>query len=627
MRPYACVSMNASLMTPHLCTRWPAMAAVFLLAGCGGPADPEAPGDDPNAIGTAQSASTLTCNPMPTASCNEPIWNTGSDNKTPLVEGTTPVGYTLNPVHANNGTAFNWDDPINLEQVVGGQWVTHRQKLRAVFHEWEVLSGGAVTFTECPSCSTRIEFRACDHGTSGIGKPVPPARLQYSCVAPGQGVGSAEEVGHALGLEHEQQRSDRDRYVKVAAAGCAQAGEDYRNWVATRCSNPGRDFGIYNLDSRMQYPGRQGGGASCNAWSPPANCYMTTRADGYIAGNDGLAVYVHPRDGSALAELMHSAQWSPFRLVAPSDPGPTQPLDGHVAPGVTITGSPAAVRRPGVQTGGEMVDVFVVGSDAHMYRRQMNRFPGSWESWTPYIDMGWPAWDRDPAAVLLGSGNVGVFGTFSNMVYYGQLSTNGSWNWNTSIRMAGPPPGICSAVTAVRRGSGDYVNLLVLGCDLNVYIGGLNMGEGSANWSTIPVPHADAFASGKKPGGASWGVDRLDVFMTTANNNVMWTYWTAAAGWQSKYTRVLSGALSSPSAVTTGPNRLRVFVRGTDRLARWTKWDGSTWSGLWALGGLGPGDLGVAAGTRTEIGTEGLKVYMVGDDSALWEKDRIFAVP
>jgi hypothetical protein len=69
---------------------------------------------------------------------------------------------------------------------------------------------------------------------------------------------------------------------------------------------------------------------------------------------------------------------------------------------------------------------------------------------------------------------------------------------------------------------------------------------------------------------ASWGPNRLDVFVRSTDN-AMWHKWWANSwsGWES-----LGGTLTSdPAAVSWGPNRIDTFVKGADN-ALWHKWWG-----------------------------------------------------
>lgn len=60
---------------------------------------------------------------------------------------------------------------------------------------------------------------------------------------------TAHEIGHALGLWHEQSRADRDNYIKILWENIA---EDHRYNFEQHFSD-GRDFGEYDYQSIMHY--------------------------------------------------------------------------------------------------------------------------------------------------------------------------------------------------------------------------------------------------------------------------------------------------------------------------------------------------------------------------------------
>jgi hypothetical protein len=113
------------------------------------------------------------------------------------------------------------------------------------------------------------------------------------------------------------------------------------------------------------------------------------------------------------------------------------------------------------------------------------------------------------------------------------------------------------------------------------------------------------------PAAVSWGPGRIDVFVR-GTDSALWHRWyqNGWSGWES-----LGGVLTSgPGAVSWGPGRIDVFVAGTDS-ALWHKWYQGGWSGWESLGGIltsTPAASSWASGR--------LDVFVAGTDSAMWHK-------
>jgi hypothetical protein len=73
--------------------------------------------------------------------------------------------------------------------------------------------------------------------------------------------------------------------------------------------------------------------------------------------------------------------------------------------------------------------------------------------------------------------------------------------------------------------------------------------------------------------------------------------------------------LSQPAAVSWGPGRLDLFVRGTDASCSTSGTTGNRWSGWESLGGRLTSGLAVAS-----WGSGRLDIFVRGADAALWHK-------
>lgn len=112
---------------------------------------------------------------------------------------------------------------------------------------------------------------------------------------------------------------------------------------------------------------------------------------------------------------------------------------------------------------------------------------------------------------------------------------------------------------------------------------------------------------------AAWGPNRLDVFVRGTDAAMHHKWWDGArwSGWEPQY----GGLRSAPEVVAWGANRLDVFVVGTDDGMYHKWWDGSRWSEWENHGGklTSPPEVVAWASGR-------LDVFARGTDGALWHK-------
>ena len=81
------------------------------------------------------------------------------------------------------------------------------------------------------------------------------------------------------------------------------------------------------------------------------------------------------------------------------------------------------------------------------------------------------------------------------------------------------------------------------------------------------------------PRAVAWGPDRLDVFVTGTDGALYHKWWNGSA-WGPSLTgfeRMGGVCVGDPEVATWGPNRLDVFVIGTDSALYHKWWNGSAW--------------------------------------------------
>lgn len=114
------------------------------------------------------------------------------------------------------------------------------------------------------------------------------------------------------------------------------------------------------------------------------------------------------------------------------------------------------------------------------------------------------------------------------------------------------------------------------------------------------------------PAAASWAPDRLDIFVKGTNNALFHRSWNGA--WSSFVS--LGGVIDdTPAAVSRAVNRIDVFARGMDN-AVWTRsWNGAAWTGWTSLGGV------ITAGPAVASwAADRMDLFAKGTNNALYHK-------
>jgi len=236
-------------------------------------------------------------------------------------------------------------------------------EVRAAMDAWTSRWGdtpAAPRFVEC--------FDTCDYtvfidenrgdaecGSSAVGKQPATGRTDHQIVylpgrtdtrCPDVQRMARHEIGHLLGLYHEQQRADRDAYIRLASCSSrlseVQLAADFGD-VA------GRAFGRYDFRSIMHYPGAAEGYPTITlANGEPLPSYTGTTSD------------VSPDDIAAVLAL-----YAPG-VAAPSYLG-----------GAASLGTPA----PAAAGGATRQMVAIRGADDHLRLRETTSGCGGWCAW------------------------------------------------------------------------------------------------------------------------------------------------------------------------------------------------------------------------------------------------------
>ena len=357
------------------------------------------------------------------------------------------------------------------------------------------------------------------------------------------------EMGHALGLWHEQSRQDRNSMVTINFANIPDADE--HNFA--QHITDGDDIGGYDFGSIMHY--------SATAFSSndqPTIVPKVPLPPGVVMGQrNGLSF----GDRAAIHALYGG--WFP---------------DWFTLPGQHVFDNKAQ-KIAAVSRGRNNLDLFVIGFDNRVYTHFWN---GQWNGdWFPLP--GQHVFDHQTqqiAAVSRGPNNLDLFVIgFDNRVY--THFWNGQWNGDWF-----PLPGQhvfdnkAQKIAAVSRGPNN-LDLFVIGFDNRVYTHFWN-GQWNGDW--FPLPGQHVFDHQKQQIAAvSRGPNNLDLFVIGFDNRVYTHFWNGQ--WNGDWfplpgQHVFDHQAQQIAAVSRGPNNLDLFVIGFDNRVYTHFWNGQ-WNGDW----------------------------------------------
>lgn len=294
----------------------------------------------------------------------------------------------------------------------------------------------------------------------------------------------------------------------------------------------------------------------------------------------------------------------------------------HINGGMAAPGAPVTA----VSRGPNKLDIFVVGTDNHVYTAAWRPDSDGWQGWWRIGDITVPHRSQ-VTAVSRSENKLDIFVTDSAgriMTAAWEPAFTDGWHgwWHILGGMAAP-----GAMVGATVRSTDKLDVFVVGTDGFMYTAAWEPAftDGWHGWWRIGNIR---FPAGAAVTAVSRSTDKLDIFACANGGETMTAAWepTFSDGWHGWWQ--INGGIGRPGApihvVSRSPNKLDVFVMGTDGFIYTAAWEpafSDGWHGWWRLNG-GRATLGGAV-TAVSRSRDKLDAFVIGTDSriytAAWE--------
>ncbi|TDW28638.1 Dot/Icm T4SS effector Zinc-dependent metalloprotease LegP [Cryobacterium psychrophilum] len=464
------------------------------------------------------------------------------------------------------GARFRWPNsqvPFQINAALPNQ-----QRVRDAIAHWEARTPirfpertpanaaqfpNFVEFSDAGGCWSRLGMQGNGRQTISLGSDCTTGNAIH-------------EIGHTVGLWHEQSREDRDTFVTINRQNISPGMESQFDQHIV----DGDDVGAYDYGSIMHYPRTAFSKNGLETITPVQAGVQIGQRTALSAGDIAAVDFMYPS-------------------------------------------TPRASSGPVVSWGPNRIDAFVLGTNRAVFHKWWNG--ANWgPSVTGYENMGGIA-ESVPQAVAWAPNRLDLFVTGTDSALYHKWWNGSAWGPSaTGYEYMG---GVCLGDPRIVSWGPNRLDVFVVGSDRGLYHKWFNGAWGPS------VTGYEAMGGGiiGQPEVASWGPNRLDVFVIGTDRALYHKWWNGAAWGPSLtgYERLGGVCMSSPRVVSWGPDRLDVFVTGTDGALYHKWWNGSAWgpsiNDFERMGGVCVGEPEVVA-----WGPNRLDVFVIGTDSALHHK-------